>query len=663
MQAVRERLSILLMVMLLLASLSPATPVSAGGYLTPCTDSSDLRYIVTITNVSGTSDTPTSFAPGIWILHTQPGSLFHVGMAAGQLGLESLAEDGHPGMLAQAMAAMGLPHGVFQTPVGSTEPSPLLPGHSYSFAVRSRAPEPVQLSFAFMFLQSNDWFIGTDTSGLNLQNVFGGPIADTDVTDQLYLYDAGTEADEPVGAGPHQAPRQPAPNTGPADPDHRVRIIETLQVADLVQVTIARDLPTVFDVTLRNISDRSAYPTPFAPGVFAAHTDPDVFYLEGHPRLFVEGQPRLINGLEALAEDGDPGQVHAYIGTGGFMSDTMMASGHYGIFPTPVGAAGPGPLLPGAVYTFTVTTNRNAPHLSFALMFLQSNDWFVAPRSQGFNLFQADGAPLSGTIPVYLYDAGTEADEPIGAGMNQAPRQPNPDTGPADADNTVRRVAMIDASELLEVTITPRAVQAFRISIANVSARDPIAPGIVASHGACDGVFTAGAPDRGLGLEALAEDGNPAALAQAIHDQGLPVRIVDRTTAADHPGPLLPGTAYETTIVVHPAEPNLSLAFMYLSSNDLFVGSPAGGINLWDVQGRPRTGDITGYLSLWDAGTEENQMPGTGSWQPLGQGDPNSGPDDPYPFVRHVADGYTYPSIQQLVRVIITPLDNVSMSE
>ncbi len=667
MRTLQKILSLLLLVTLLTASLPPVTQVAAGGYLTPCTDNQDLQYIVTITNVSGTSDMPTPFAPGVWVLHAQPNPLFHPGMAAGTLGLENLAEDGDPNMLAQGLGAMGLTHGVFHTPVGSDEPGPLLPGHSYAFGVDARTMMGTRLSLAFMFVQSNDWFIGTGAAGIDLQNPYGGPIANADITDQLYLWDAGTEKDEPVGTGMHQAPRQAGPNTGPADMNKQVRMVEAPPVTDLVKVTIARDLPTVFDVTLRNISDRSDHPTPFAPGVFVAHTDPGMTYMEGHPRLFVEGQTRLVNGLEALAEDGDPGPLHAYIGTGGFMADTMMESAgplaHYGIFHTPVDADSPGPLLPGASYHFTVTTGTDAPHLSFALMFVQSNDWFVAPQSQGFNLFQADGSPVSGSIPVYLYDAGTEEDEPVGMGMNQAPRQAGPNTGPADDDNTVRMVPMMDASELLEVMITPRQAQTFTVSITNISATDPLAPGVIVSHGACDSLFTAGMPDRGMGLEALAEDGDPAPLAHTLHDQGLRVQSVNQTTMADTPGPLLPGTTYEATITVHPAEPNLSLAFMYVQSNDLFVGPDAGGIHLWDVQGHPRTGDITNYLSLWDAGTEANQKPGMGSYQPLRQMGANSGAADSDPYVRVVDDGYDYPHMHDLVHVTVMPIDSMTMSK
>lgn len=38
-----------------------------------------------------------------------------------------------------------------------------------------------------------------------------------DWTKSVKLWDAGTEKDEEPGVGPNQAPRQKAPNTGPAE--------------------------------------------------------------------------------------------------------------------------------------------------------------------------------------------------------------------------------------------------------------------------------------------------------------------------------------------------------------------------------------------------------------------------------------------------------------
>ena len=84
-----------------------------------------------------------------------------------------------------------------------------------------------------------------------------------------------------------------------------------------------------------------------------------------------------------------------------------------GVFNTPVGAAAPGPLPPGGVYSFTVTA-RAGDRLSFATMFVQSNDLFFAPGSQGIPVFSGGKArEREVTHLLRLWDAGTE--------VNQAP--------------------------------------------------------------------------------------------------------------------------------------------------------------------------------------------------------------------------------------------------
>lgn len=660
----RKRTVLGIMVLgLFILGAAPTTISWAGGLQTPCTDAGNFVFKVEVTNVSAESMTPTPFAPGVWTLHTEVDPLIRAGMPAAQ-GLEALAEDGNPAPLAGTLEASGVKHGVFHTPQGKDAPGPLLPGDSYVFLVETSTATP-RLSLALMFVQSNDWFIGTGEQGIDMLNGSVGPRADGDVTDQLYLWDAGTELDETIGEGANQAPRQAGPNTGPADPDNTVRLVAgemAPQASDLVQVTVTRILPTVFDVFIKNTSAALMYETPFAPGVFVAHTDSDEFYMEGHPQLFFEGRPALHNGLEALAEDGDPTQAWMSLATYGGMK-MPQESPAVGIFDTPVGQQEPGPLLPGDQYAFTVTTDPFKPMLSLALMYVQSNDWFVATPARGIRLFGSDGSPLSGAVPVFLYDAGTEEDEELAQGMYQAPRQPAPNTGPADDDDTVRKVPDIDANELLEVTIVPRSQQAFRITVTNISEGEPIAPGVAVLHRTCEPLFSAGVSDRGMGLEALAEDGDPSVLAASLGAQGVSVQVVNQAVASNAPpgteaapGPLLPNTTYEFEVTADPAHPHLSLAFMYVLSNDLFVGTPAGGIALWDTQGQLRSGDITGLLSLWDAGTEHNQAPGVGTDQPLMQSGPDMGRSDPVDTVRSALPGYTLSPLGELISVSVTPI-------
>ena len=83
--------------------------------------------------------------------------------------------------------------GVFNTPKGATEPAPLFPGQMYEFEFHAASGS--HLSFATMFVQSNDLFYAPGEMGIPLYNMDGTPVSG-DVTDQLYLWDAGTEMNE-----------------------------------------------------------------------------------------------------------------------------------------------------------------------------------------------------------------------------------------------------------------------------------------------------------------------------------------------------------------------------------------------------------------------------------------------------------------------------------
>jgi hypothetical protein len=88
---------------------------------------------------------------------------------------------------------------------------PLLPGGRYEFEVSAMRGQ--SLSFATMFVQSNDLFFAPDDKEIPLFDDNDDPI-DGDVTDMIRLWDVGTEVNEFPGVGPHQPLRQTGPNTG-----------------------------------------------------------------------------------------------------------------------------------------------------------------------------------------------------------------------------------------------------------------------------------------------------------------------------------------------------------------------------------------------------------------------------------------------------------------
>ena len=526
-----------------------------------------------------------------------------------------------------------LKKGVFNTPVGAAEPGPIGSGGSYEFSFT--AGPGTYLSFASMFIQSNDLYYTFPGAGLALYDESGAAVSG-DVTDQVFLYDAGTEVNEEPGVGANQAPRQSGPDTGDEENGVVARIEDGAtgaggftypNVADVISVNIAHDGDTEFTVTITNVSVEGILETsagnvsvPLSPGVWVVHSNAVTFFVPG------EAAPA---GIEAIAEDGNPGvydealapitgvQVPispgAYVvhstditfftegGTAGEGLEAIAEDGSpgtlvdaldgldpvldIGVFNTPVGADMPAPVGPGGSYSFYVDADPGYV-LSFATMFIQSNDFFYAPAGEGIPLWDENGDPIEGDITelVDLWDAGTEVDEEPGVGLNQAPRQSGPDTGQDENGNIVLVDGENDGfmyaavNEVIRVTVTPIEPVTFYAWIENIGAEDAVggapsvlSPGVWAVHTESDPLFTEGEVDRGLGLEAIAEDGDPSGLAAALETaDGVRFSGAFNTPAgASEPGPLPPGGMYPFTFEAYPGD-YLSFATMFVQSNDLF---------------------------------------------------------------------------------------------
>lgn len=207
----------------------------------------------------------------------------------------------------------------------------------------------------------------------------------------------------------------------------------------------------------------------------------------------------------------------------------------------------------------------------------------------------------------------------------------------------------------------------FRVRVENVSKADTLktstgsAPAAVApvlyvvSTGGTT-LFTPGQPDRGRGLERLAEDGDPGMLAAFLQGaKGVEaVGVVNTPKGAMAPGPIVGGNAYEFTVTAARGA-KLTLAMMFGQSNDVFYAT-AEGIDLFKG-GEPVSGDATPALTLWDAGTEVNQEPGVGADQAPRQKAPDTGAAENAPVRRleDVRDGFTYPAVGEVLKVTITP--------
>ena len=405
--------------------------------------------------------------------------------------------------------------GAFNTPVGASAPAPIFPGDAYEITF-SAAPaitpgSGARFSFVTMFIQSNDLFYAFPPQGLELYDANGTPRTG-DVTNELRLYDAGTEINEQPGTGVNQAPRQSGADIGTIEngivrliPDGTVGVagFSYPNTADVVRTTLSHDGGTTFTFRIENVSNGNTLATPngsvavpLSPGAWAPHTDAATFYEVNAPasaglediaedgmptvladalsaiegitvplspgayavhsnsvQLYNSGQPASA-GIEAIAEDGNPGTLVADVtGIDGVRS--------VAVFNTPDGAGAPGPIGPSGSYSFTFEAEPG-DRLSLATMYIQSNDLYYGFDPAGLALWNTNGTPISGDITseVRLFDAGTEVDEEPGIGLNQAIRQAGPNTGGNENGSVVQVNGAIDgytypaASEIIRITIT-----------------------------------------------------------------------------------------------------------------------------------------------------------------------------------------------------------------
>ena len=411
-----------------------------------------------------------------------------------------------------------------------------------------------------------------------------------------------------------------------------------------------------------------------------------------------------------------------------------------GVFNTPVGADAPGPALPGeeSAYEFSFyagpsTVPGTTTRLSFATMFVASNDLFLAPLGSGITLYNEDGTPIDGDITdqVFLWDAGTEVNEEPGSES-----QPPTNVGGEDENGVVQLLDEVNESknglivpnietcyplinEAIKVMISHEGTL-FTVRIYNLTGNtdvpSPLSPGAYAVHTEPNLLFETGEPDFGVGLEAIAEDGNAAPLGEyaaertgvivplspgvwAVHkedvmplftsgepDRGLGLEGIAEDGSADElgenlmsvegvgssavfntpvggegPGPIGPGGSYEFTVEAKPGY-NLSMATMFVQSNDLIYTFEDNGLPLFKEDGTPKSGDVTEYVFLYDVGTEVDEFPGAGLNQVIRQSGPDEGEDEGGVLSRLTADGenpaddgFVYPETSSVIKVTVTP--------
>lgn len=400
--------------------------------------------------------------------------------------------------------------GTFNTPEGKTDPGPAKPGYKYVFSIN--AGKKQSLSFACMLAATNDLFFGPDNDGIALYDGDGNPISG-DVTEQVYLWDAGTEVNEEPAVGPNTVTNQSGPNTG-EDENGNVMLIDEVtngfqfdypDVSEIIKVSITHTEGTEFEVSIEDLpsamleTSKGEVPAPISPGVWVTHNGENPLYTPGMPDLgqgieaiaedgnieplanyvaehtgvtypispgvwvvhsegtsplFSEGNPDYGDGVEAIAEDGNVSVLEANLGS-------LEGEASSGVFNTPMDGSSPGPLLPGSKYVFSFQADENQA-LSFVSMLAATNDVFLGTSDTGIALFDSTGQAISGDITDELnfWDAGTELNEQPAVGPNTVTNQSAPNTG-IDEDQPVRLLSDVNdgfdypaVNEVVKVSIT-----------------------------------------------------------------------------------------------------------------------------------------------------------------------------------------------------------------
>jgi len=166
--------------------------------------------------------------------------------------------------------------------------------------------------------------------------------------------------------------------------------------------------------------------------------------------------------------------------------------------------------------------------------------------------------------------------------------------------------------------------------------------------------------DDSMGDESMGGDGATVAHSGAYTPGDTVADPNDPMGEVPGPPPIAPGGVFEFDVQAAPGQ-KLSFASMFVPSNDIFFSPGPEGITLWPEDGEPVSGDVTGSVHLWDAGTDPNGQPGQGPDQAPAQDSATQGADEGGVVRRlsDVGDGYSYPDVGSAIRVTLTPHDSM----
>lgn len=366
-------------------------------------------------------------------------------------------------------------------------------------------------------------------------------------------------------------------------------------------------MPAEFRVTIENISATSTMPTTISAGVWVEQE------LGTMPIFSIDMADRG-EGLVALAEDGDPTELAMSVQD----ADGWVQSGTWDTA-----------IAPGEMVEFTLTADPGsgaglANRLGFMAGVGAGNDVFLGTGPNGVALFTNGGLPMDEhdiSDVLALWDVGSEYNQAPGQGFDQQQTQAAADTGMVETgtvwafSSSTRAVPQASKVLTWDVDHDMKNPDTVIITLTNTSSTiaGDFGDLVWALHDDTASIFTAGgAASDVAGLEELAEDGDGATY-QATLAGTAGVASADLIA-----GGVGPGETFVITVTPDGANRFLSFATSLAATNDAFVAPAPGGIALAAEDGTARTNgqieeDLRRLLITWDAGTEQNEVPGVGN--------------------------------------------------
>jgi hypothetical protein len=174
-------------------------------------------------------------------------------------------------------------------------------------------------------------------------------------------------------------------------------------------------------------------------------------------------------------------------------------------------------------------------------------------------------------------------------------------------------------------------------------------------------LYAVGQKELKNGFEKYVEDVDPSDLITSLQStagvtQVIGTRIPEQEDGVD--GIIRAGESFRVLFSAESNKSQLNFALAFIQGNDTFIGTNSG-ISLFNSRGTPVSGDITNRFLLLDAGTEVNEAPGNGQNQPFNQENPGDGQEENL-NVRPVDDGFSYPITNSMIKVTITPVEELS---